>query len=236
MMGLMQQYFKFTGGIICGLPSVQLLGQRDDWAALLDKLGNLHHFGAEPAQCAKNLDPILTMFVKTWDEPKSKQVQDFWKQIVGAEKTFTCGAGPVEYDISGWIAGFMYWSSNGDLRVPAGVPAAGDTVLDGITYHRINLSQLPVGYATVSVKMLDYPTRGTNSMAYAPAGNIGIAWAETSKAGEPRRGVLTQPLSAVWTGRRKDNAGGSRYRSRDELVGIYHGFRTNCPTGGGPAA
>ncbi|XP_044714465.1 uncharacterized protein HRG_11987 [Hirsutella rhossiliensis] len=175
------------------------LMQQDDWAALLDKLENLRLFGAEPSQYAKNLRPILNMFVKTWDEPQSKQVQAFWKQIVRADKVFTCGTGPIEYDISGWITGFMHWSSNGDVRVPAGVPAAeGDTTLDGITYYRANLNQLPVGYAKAPLKLLDYPTPGTSSMAYVLAGNIGIARAEVaSKAGSRSRGgVLAQPLSA----------------------------------------
>ncbi|KAM4058800.1 hypothetical protein HRG_008309 [Hirsutella rhossiliensis] len=210
MMGLMQQYFKFTGGIICGLPSVTLLGERDDWAALLDKLENLRLFGAEPSQYAKNLRPILNMFVKTWDEPQSKQVQAFWKQIVRADKVFTCGTGPIEYDISGWITGFMHWSSNGDL---------------------------PVGYAKAPLKLLDYPTPGTSSMAYVLAGNIGIARAEVaSKAGSRSRGgVLAQPLSAWFLYGPVDvNATQTQsdVGSRSEIDGIYKGLRTNCPRGG----
>ncbi|KAF4506003.1 hypothetical protein G6O67_006132 [Ophiocordyceps sinensis] len=237
MMGLMQQYFKFSGGIICGLPSVKLLGERDDWAALLDKLDKLSEFGAEPAQYAEKLRPILSMFVQTWDQPRSKQVKDFWKQIVRADKVFTCGAGPIEYDISGWITGFMHWSSNGELRVPAGVPGSqGDTKLSGVAYHRVNLAQLPVGYAKAPLKMLDYPSPGVDSMAYVLAGNIGIARAEVvPKAGAPNRGgVLAQPLSAWFLYGPVDvNAtmsGG--VGSRGELDGIYRGLRANCPKRG----
>lgn len=238
MMGLMQQYFKFSGGIICGLPSVQLLGQRDDWVALLGKMERLRQFGVEPSQYARNLRPILAMFVKTWDEPRSKQVQAFWKQIVRADRVVTCGAGPIEYDVSGWITGFMHWSSSGEVRVPAGLPGVeGDTELDGITYHRANLNQLPVGYAKAPLKMLDYPTRGTDSMAYVLAGNIGIARADAvSKADRSaRRGVLAQPLSAWFLYGPVDvNAtlSHSDVGSRDEIDGIYRGLKTSCPRSG----
>lgn len=59
MLGQMKQYSKFTNSITCGLPSVQLLGQREDWAKLFAKLEMLRQFGEEPVQYAKNLRPIL---------------------------------------------------------------------------------------------------------------------------------------------------------------------------------
>lgn len=34
LMGLMQHYFEFSGGITCGFPEVTLLGTRDDWVKL----------------------------------------------------------------------------------------------------------------------------------------------------------------------------------------------------------
>jgi hypothetical protein len=45
MMGLMQAYFKFIGGITCGLPSVTLLGNVTDWERLAKKIERLPAFG-----------------------------------------------------------------------------------------------------------------------------------------------------------------------------------------------
>lgn len=237
MMGLMQQYFKFTGAIICGLPSVRLLGWRDDWAALLGKLERLGEFGAEPAQYARNLRPILSMFVKTWDEPETAAVRDFWKQIVRADKAFSCGAGPAEYDVLGWITGFMHWTANGDLRVPADAPAdAGATRVGDVVYHSVNLAKLPVGYAKAPFKMLNYPAQGSVSTGYVVAGNIGLARAEAAAAaGRPGAGVLTQLLSAWFLYgpvNASATAASGAVGSFDELTAIYSGLRSSCPASG----
>jgi hypothetical protein len=45
MMGLMQSYFTFSGGITCGLPSVTLLGEVRDWERLAAKVERLPAFG-----------------------------------------------------------------------------------------------------------------------------------------------------------------------------------------------
>lgn len=236
MMGLMQHYFKFTGSIICGLPFVQLLGTREDWVALLAKLDRLRAFGAEPSEYAQNLRPILSFFVRTWDNPKSEEVKSFWKQIVRADKVFSCGAGPTEYDISGWITGFMHWSSNGDLRVLAGSPASNSaTKLDNIVYHSVGLDQVPVGYAKAPLKMLDYPSRGTDSMAYVVAGNIGIARGVTEGVDSQSGQVLSQPLSAWFLYGPVDvdvTTTGFDVGSRSEVQAIYQNLRNFCPAGG----
>ncbi|KJZ74557.1 hypothetical protein HIM_06153 [Hirsutella minnesotensis 3608] len=234
MMGLMQHYFSFTGGIICGLPSVRLLGEREDWVKLQKKLDSLKQFGVEPSQYAQNLRPILNMFVQTWDKPKSEEVRAFWKQIVRADKVFTCGAGPIEYDVSGWITGFMHWTASGELRVPEGVTGS-KTTIGGVSYQSINLNQLPVGYARAPLKMLDFPTQGTNSMAYVVAGNIGIGRAQQTAANGRRTGVVSQPLSAWFLYGPVDPTAAKQDRdtgSRNEVTAIYRGLRTQCPRGG----
>ncbi|RSL94618.1 hypothetical protein CEP52_012521 [Fusarium oligoseptatum] len=108
MMGLMQYFFEFSGMIVCGIPSVTLLGEREDWVRLLDKIDHLKDFGQEPARFAKNLRPILTRFVGTWDHPESEETKAFWEQIVRAKKKFflwcgCCGMG---------CFGMDYWVSS----------------------------------------------------------------------------------------------------------------------------
>ncbi|RDA87012.1 hypothetical protein CP532_6710 [Ophiocordyceps camponoti-leonardi (nom. inval.)] len=221
MMGLMQQYFKFSGGIICGLPSVRLLGNEADWQILLDKLERLSEFGVEPTQYAKRLRPILHKFVETFKNPDSKEIKTFWKQIVRADKVFSCGAGPMEYDVSGWITGFLHWSSNGDLRVPVGMSARGDEVkIDDIPYYSAGLNTLPVGYAKAPLKMLDYEGHGDNKMAYVLGGNIGIARGSARMAG-----VQAQPLSGWFLYGPVDvNSTSESTRYSDELTVLYRGL------------
>ncbi|OAA76581.1 hypothetical protein LEL_06265 [Akanthomyces lecanii RCEF 1005] len=203
MMGLVKQYFSFTGGIICGLPRVTLLGSREDWQRLSDKLDRLPEFGAEPKGYAQNLRPIFERFVRTFDEPHSKDIKTFWRQIVRAEHHTTCGKGPIEYSVTGWILGLLQWTEHGDLRVPQ--PRTDDpfyaaqnnknteiVTLDGVQYHPQPMDKLPVGYAKVPMKMLDFPEPGTDSDAFLLAGNIGVNRTASINGGYTR----AQPMSS----------------------------------------
>ncbi|KAM5342320.1 hypothetical protein ACJ41O_013286 [Fusarium nematophilum] len=177
MMGLMQHYFEFSGIVVCGIPSVTLLGERDDWVKLQDKLQRLGEFGEEPARYADILRPILRRFVQTWDDPESEDTTSFWSQIVRAKKKFSCGAGAVEWDVSGWITGFMHFTRSGSPRIPADedIYETKQTVtLDGVIYVPESLEDITVGYARAPLKMVDYPTPGTDTMAYLLAGNVGV--------------------------------------------------------------
>ncbi|KAI9151353.1 hypothetical protein HJFPF1_08555 [Paramyrothecium foliicola] len=230
MMGLMQHYFEFSGGIVCGLPAVTLLGEREDWVQLLDKLDHLDDFGPEPASYAQNLRPILERFVNTWDNPNSQTTRDFWKQIVRADRHFSCGAGPIEYDVSGWITGFMHWTPTGDLRInPAWfpqdfTPSPGSITLDGITYFSQELTSLSVGYAKAPLKMLDYPEVGTDTMSYLLAGNVAVKRQAPKKKGGF---VKAQPLSAWFLYAPVDTnvTTGPRYGQYKELEDIARGFK-----------
>lgn len=204
MMGLMQHYFEFSGGIICGLPEVTLLGERDDWVKLLEKLDRLKEWGEEPADYAERLRPILTRFVGTWDEPDSDATKDFWKNIVRSQRLVSCGTGPADYSISGWITGFLHWTVEGNLRISREaeqefVPSDRDVVLDGVPYFSTPLDDVPVGYAKAPLKMLDYPRQGGDSMAYLLAGNVGVrrlAVASSDTPGLEQWKVTAQPMSA----------------------------------------
>ncbi|KAL6412580.1 hypothetical protein AUP68_03783 [Ilyonectria robusta] len=182
MMGLMQYFFEFSGMVVCGIPSVTLLGEREDWAKLLAKLDRLKDWGEEPAAYAANLCPILKRFVQTWDEPESAEVAAFWEQIVRAKKGFSCGSGASEYDVSGWITGFMHWTKEGKLRLEADDTVWEDSTtvnLDGIVYASESLDEIRVGYAKAPLKMVDHPHSGVDTQAYLLAGNVGVRkWAD----------------------------------------------------------
>ena len=169
MMGLTKAYFKFEGSVVCGLPSVTLLGTQADWEALLAKLDHLSDFGVEPTAYRARLKPILTGFVNTFKEPDAPATITFWNSIVKAEPSRLCGAPP--YFISGWITGFFFWDFKGAPYAQTG--SDGPLALDGVKYPRVGITTLPVGYAKVPFKMVDYPTRGSNFSAYVLAGTLG---------------------------------------------------------------
>ncbi|KAG5993266.1 hypothetical protein E4U43_003555 [Claviceps pusilla] len=199
-MGLMQHYFEFAGVIFCGIPSVTLLGRREDWVKLHEKLDRLAEWGAEPTQYANNLRPILGRFVRTWDEPNSPATRSFWEQIVRAKQQLTCG-GPTKYDITGWITGFAHWREDGRLiRNGIGWSDEGNvTTLDGVSYPRLDVTKLPVGYAKAPLKMIDYPVPGVNTTAYVLAGNIGIKRTVNGNGngnGNGKKEVSAEPLNS----------------------------------------
>ncbi|KAF2470975.1 uncharacterized protein BDR25DRAFT_303549 [Lindgomyces ingoldianus] len=169
MMGLMQAYFEFVGGIICGLPSVTLLGEKKDWEKLLVKLDHLTDFGTEPVAYAKQLRPILSRFVRTFDEPDSPQVREFWTNIIHADPARICGGPP--YTLSGWLMGFFFWDVTGKVLPQSQL---GPLTLDGIKYATRGIDALPVGYAQAPFTMKNFPDERTPKFeAYVLAGNVG---------------------------------------------------------------
>jgi hypothetical protein len=167
MMGLMKAYFRYEGAIICGLPSVTLLGSLSDWEALLAKLDRLPEFGADPAKYRARLLPVLTRFVESYRNPNSKATKDFWNQIARASRGAECGAPPVS--VSGWITAFFFWDASGEpyaRRESAGLE------LDGVRFPSLSLRDLPVGYAGAPFTMRDFG--GMDKFpAYVLAGTLG---------------------------------------------------------------
>jgi len=179
MMGLTKAYFKFEGGVVCGLPSVTLLGEEKDWVALLEKLDRLAEFGAQPKDYARRLTPILKRFARTFREPDSPEIKQFWNDIAWAHTTGICGGAPVQ--LSGWISGFIQWAADGKLfRRSDEVERPEWFTLDNVTYQSIDVRYLPVGYATAPFIMRDF--RNVDRFeAYVAAGTMG----KQIKAGVP---------------------------------------------------
>lgn len=174
MMGLMKAYFSYEGGIICGLPSVTLLGEKEDWEKLLARLDRLAEFGAEPEVYKTRLTPILKRFVRSFDEPDSEEIREFWSQVVFATYSGVCGATPLE--LSGWITGFLFWGTDGRRLDGAkgGVSAGGRAVMsmDGVDYTWHDVQKLPVGYAKAPFVMRDFGGM-ERFPAYVAAGTLG---------------------------------------------------------------
>ena len=75
--GLIQKYFDFTCEISCGIPSVTLLGEKADWELIYRRLDKLETFGEEPTLFCKLLRPIVSRFIKSFENPESKDVISF---------------------------------------------------------------------------------------------------------------------------------------------------------------
>jgi len=180
MMGMMQTFFEFEFQIICGLPSVTLLGTKSDWEKMLAKLDQLPIFGEEPEAYAKQMRPLLSRFVKTFDSPDDPDIRAFWNNIVVADPNDRgiCGLPP--WFISGWVLGFVYWGDDGeplskprtkywmtDYENTPETPLA----LDGIEYYSLSIEDLPMGYAKAPVTMIKYDGM-ERFPAYVLAGNI----------------------------------------------------------------
>lgn len=126
MMSTMQKYFSFGCSIQCGLPSVTLQGQKQDWEKMLGRLERLKTFGEEPTMWYELLKPVFTKFVETFDAPESEAVKDFWQKIVhrsggGSGPTYLSGRlsqhrrfnhGLLIFRL-GWITAFCFWSGQG---------------------------------------------------------------------------------------------------------------------------
>ena len=174
MMGAMQKYFSYRMSLVCGIPSVTLLGERDDWIKIQHRLDKLQQLGAEPEQFGRLLKPVIDHFVRSFDAPDDDEVREFWSKIAHQ----TSGSGP--YYLSGWITAFCFWEADGKClyRVPKG-PVSRRAFeasnpgceIDGTLFHRVNTEKIPSGFVSVPVTVDD---NGTIYKTKMVAGSVGI--------------------------------------------------------------
>jgi hypothetical protein len=101
--------------LMCGLPSVTLLGEKYDYESILQKLDKLEEFGVEPAAFARLLRPILMQFVLAFDLTAKGETPDaeFWGKICHMNAG---GSGP-RY-LGGWVSAFCVWDKDGKWQGP----------------------------------------------------------------------------------------------------------------------
>ncbi|KAL8999672.1 MAG: hypothetical protein Q9169_001489 [Polycauliona sp. 2 TL-2023] len=149
LMGSCQKYFDFGCCLMCGLPSVTLLGEKADWELLLTRLEKLKDYGEEPTQFYTMLKPVVSRFVGSFDNPTGSDIIDFWQRM--ADKICQ-GSGPSYY--SGWITAFCFWDEDGKSMVRPNRQQSA-LRLDDAAYHLIDTSSVPPGYTSVPVKLDD---------------------------------------------------------------------------------
>ncbi|RSM13094.1 hypothetical protein CEP52_002138 [Fusarium oligoseptatum] len=184
MMGSMQNYFSYVGCISCGLPSVTLLGTKDDWRKIRNRIDKIYQFGKEAKLFAKLLRPVLDHLVRSFDDPEDPDILDFWGKIVHYQKN---GSGP-SY-LSGWITAFCFWAHEGTCLHTKGLDKGiynGQTKqyhagckIDGVQFHYINGGDVPEGFVSVPVKLID---NGVEAMTRMVAGSVGVKRLRFQKA------------------------------------------------------
>ncbi len=186
LMGSTQKYFEFTCVCLCGLPSVTLLGDRADWELILTRIEKLKEYGEEPTQFYTLLKPIISRFVKSFDDPKGKDTISFWNHIVSEHSQ---GSGARYY--TGWITAFCFWDKLGKSMYRT--PRQSALKLDDATYHEIGSNKVPPGYTSVPVKVID---NGVVFGARMVAGSVGQKYTSSQEAGSSLDTI--QPESGWW--------------------------------------
>ncbi|THU85889.1 hypothetical protein K435DRAFT_763829 [Dendrothele bispora CBS 962.96] len=156
MMSTMKKYFSYTMELRCGIPKVTLEGEKADWEHLLARVEKLKGFGEEPTLWYNLLRPILTRFIRAFDDPSGQENLDFWNKVAHRG---SMGSGP-SY-LSGWITAFCAWNEKGQwIGNKPGEELSENKYamqlsLDNIHYHWLDFSKIPAGYASVDVKLDD---------------------------------------------------------------------------------
>jgi len=189
LMASLQEFFRYTFFLKCGLPQVTLQGTAQDWQDVADRAKRLQEFDTKEGLMAKwcaLLHPVLQQFVES---AQGKPSLEWWNRVCSHIDT---GSGPTY--LSGWITVFCVFDKTkqwqGDLRLtdrPAydvreGVPfALLPMVQKGNKRKReeftewpiIDTNKLPSGSCQVPVKVVDAPA-GKTYQCRLTAGHFGF--------------------------------------------------------------
>ncbi len=156
--------FEYIGDTGCGIPSISITGNKDDWQLMLKKLDMLDKIGL--SQWSENLRPIIVEFVNA---SEGKQNKEFWQNIYKNASEYNA------FYISGWIIKFfpyikeleskgVYDEKRGETRV--GEIFLPNKFIDGDNYLLSTLStdNFPSGIAKVPVTWNNYFKNITRKM------------------------------------------------------------------------
>lgn len=104
LMAAMQEYFSYKLTTLCGIPEIKLLGEKDDWKLIKEKILDLNSTITSLSVWYNQLSDLIQNFIDAFDGNINN---DFWDKIY---KTTGGSGGPY---ISGWIlALFPYLKNN----------------------------------------------------------------------------------------------------------------------------
>ncbi|KAL8762132.1 MAG: hypothetical protein Q9184_001817 [Pyrenodesmia sp. 2 TL-2023] len=238
LMGTTQKYFDYKCYTLCGFfllpslepclgaqhaleeevltpesarPTVTLLGNKEDWELILRRLEKLKEYGEEPTQFCNLLRPVVSRFIKSFDNPTADEITGFWQRIAHYSSG---GSGPSYY--CGWITAFCFWNKDGKSvyrphQSPDRITDDDETwyeshalKLDGMVYHLIESHNVPPGYSSVPVKVDD---NGVEIQATMIAGSVAMRYSSSQDYEHDFDTI--QPESGWWMFEKKEAKKGS---------------------------
>ncbi len=88
--------FQYIGDTGCGIPSILIAGNQEDWETILEKLDMLDKIGL--SNWANSLKPVINEFINA---SKGNQNTEFWQSIYKSASEYAA------FYISGWIIKFF---------------------------------------------------------------------------------------------------------------------------------
>jgi len=190
LMATLKAYFEYVYcDVFCGIPRVTLEGEKRDWEKILERLEKLKEFGLETIAWYHLLVPVISRFVKAFDDPDVQSNVDFWQNVAHYEPG---GSGPSYY--SGWVTAFCVFNDKGKWlgpRLESGIQSsvapesltaegfrktygghAGGLELDGMRFHKIDCANIPPSYAEVDVRLVSH--EGAEQPCSMTAGVVGM--------------------------------------------------------------
>ncbi|KAL7908032.1 hypothetical protein GGI35DRAFT_453182 [Trichoderma velutinum] len=204
MMATTKSYFEYILLCGCGFPSVTLVGERDDWVKLLERLPKLATFGHEPAEWSKLLVKVVEKMIETFDRPDEEATKDFWMKVV--HRAGSEGSGGLD-TLSGWITAFCFWDNEGKrIRQYADEDMKSfywdgmehedrkRLFIDDVEFPIIRTKTVPQAVVEVPVKVLDSSTMLEYETTII-AGSVGMTATASENKGEFN---TFQPRSGWW--------------------------------------
>ncbi|KAM0251650.1 hypothetical protein ACHAQJ_008110 [Trichoderma viride] len=207
MMATTKAYFEYSLLCGCGFPSVTLLGKREDWVNLRERVLKLATFGDELADWSKLLTKVIEEMIKTYDHPDDQATKDFWMKAVHQAGQEASGRGVDS--LSGWITAFCFWDDQGrritqytDEQLQRYsfdesqeyLKHRKRLVIDGVFFPIIRIKDIPQGVVEVPVKVVDFSTMIRYDTTII-AGSMGM----TATASKDKAAYDTfQPRSGWW--------------------------------------
>ncbi|KAK4124848.1 hypothetical protein N657DRAFT_643604 [Parathielavia appendiculata] len=165
-LGAVKEYFGYGARLGCSFPSVTLLGERSDWADMLQRVAwfsTIEH--EEIVAWALRLTKVLEYMVASFDRPDDPDVKQFWMRAI--HQAGSAGSGGAVTTLSGWLAAFCWWNSDGkrvkhysdqdfDRLCRLGIFSGGGKgyqrlTLDGLEFPVIERSEIPAGVVSVPI-------------------------------------------------------------------------------------
>ncbi|KAJ7291748.1 hypothetical protein C8J57DRAFT_1445202 [Mycena rebaudengoi] len=168
LMASLKSYFEYScDPCTCGIPRVTLEGEKRDWEKILERLEKLKEYGIKTIAWYHLLVPVISRFVKAFDDPSALSNIKFWENVVRIDN----GSGSIGYD--GWITAFCVFDYRGrwlgtplkdiEFSFPIETLTAKEfwaiyrsydirgVILDDAHFHHVGFMDVPPSHAEVDV-------------------------------------------------------------------------------------